>query len=259
MAVEETSSIDTNTILKLLGGTSDMSNLFGSNDGSGFVMGALLGRLLFNNNQDGYGSNRPATADQIESIQANNNAMLLLKDIQDSSQEVISSVNNASQTNLIQQLQNQIANLQGQGDIKSAIAVGQANIVNEIHESASDINHQINNVNTNLLVGFNNVTREINSDGDKTRALITANMITELNNEIADLRTRAAVQDNGINITNNINQQQIQSQQQQQIGQLTTVLSGLVGEIQRTNQSVVNLGTMTGSAGRQDAANTKVY
>jgi hypothetical protein len=278
MAVEE--GIDSNTLLKLLGG-SDMSNIFGQNDGSGFVMGALLGRLLFNpNGNNGWdgGSNQGNTAATQAAIsaaladanQANNNAMLLLKDIQDTGQDITSAIsrsnmdvtnaiNGASQTNLIQQLQNQIANLQGQADIKTGVVAATGQVVNEIHEGNRDVTASLNALNTNMLVGFNNVTREITTDGDKTRALITQNMITELNNELADLRTRAAVTDNGITVTNNISQQQAQAQQQLQIGNLANVLSGLVGEIQRTNQSVVNLGYMSGNAGRQDSVNNKVY
>jgi hypothetical protein len=237
-----------------------------SDGSSNFVMGALLGRLLFNNGNGFDGNGNPTVQTAVDSAvaaalananQANNNSMLLLKDIQDSSQEVISVVNSSAQTGLIQQLQNQIATLQGQGDIKNTITAGVGTLNNEIHESEQSISNQLNTVNTNLLQGFNNVTREITNDGDKTRALITQNMITELNNQIADLRTARTVSDSGVNVTNNINQNQLQQQQQQQIWNINNLLQDVLAQ-QKITQGIVNLGTMTGSAGSQTAANTRV-
>lgn len=270
------------TLDSLLKGA-NMGNLFGGQDSNGLIGGLILGSLLRNGGNlwgpNGGGVIDPnaqqlaidaaVSAALANANQANNNSMLLLKDIQDSSQEVISSISaaenaiNASitqgnQTILIQQLQAQIANLMGQGEIKTAIATTSGSIVNEIHESESALSSQMNALNTNMLQGFNNVTREISADGDKTRAMIMANLVTELNNQIADLRTRSAVDAGGVNVTNNINQNQLQQQQQQQAVLQTTLLQQLVGEIQRNTQSVVNLGTMTGQAGQQTAANTRV-
>lgn len=282
MAVADSSSsggFDPASVIKLLG-DSGMSNIFGGGqDGGQFVMGALLGRLLFNPNGNGWdGGNQNADRVAIDaavsaalasSNQANSNAMLLLKDIQDSSQDVVgaitssaagltSTITSTAQTALVQQLQNQIANLQGQGDIKTAIATSNANIVNEVHEGVQSVGNQLDSITVSMLNGFNNVTREITNDGDKTRALITQNMITELNNQIADLRTQRAVTDGGVNVTNNINQNQLQMQQQQQLGYVVNALNGVVAELQRNTQSVVNLGTMSGSAGAQTANNTRV-
>jgi hypothetical protein len=282
MAVDSTSmgsGIDLNQLFQSAITGGNMGNIFGGgNDGSGgFVMGALLGRLLFNpngNDLNGNGNQNAAidaavAAALANANQANNNAMLLLKDIQDSSQEVISAINasenainstvNATaQTALVQQLQAQIANLQGQGEIKASVATSTGAIVNELHESTQQIGNQLEGITVSMLNGFNNVTREITTDGDKTRALITANMVTDLNNQIADLRTQRHVADSGVNVTNNINQNQLQQQQQQQLGYVVNALNGVVSELQRNTQSVVNLGTMSGSAGSQTANNTRV-
>jgi hypothetical protein len=284
MAVDSTvtgSGIDLNNLFQSAITGGNMGNIFGGNDGSGgFVMGALLGRLLLNPNGNDLNGNGSQNADRAaidaavsaalaNSNQANNNAMLLLKDIQDSSQEVVSAINasenainatvNATaQTALVQQLQAQIANLQGQGEIKAVVAASTGTIVNELHESTQQIGNQLDGITVSMLNGFNNVTREITNDGDKTRALITANMVTDLNNQIADLRTQRAVADNGVTVTNNINQNQLQQQQQQQLGYVVNALNGVVSELQRNTQSVVNLGTMSGSAGSQTANNTRV-
>lgn len=281
MAVDSTStgsSVDLNSLLQsaITGGS--MGNIFGGGDGSGVVLGLLLGRTgLLGNNLDGnvnQNSDRAAidaavAAALANANQANNNAMLLLKDIQDSSQEVVSAinasenainatVNSTAQTALVQQLQSQIANLQGQADIKAAIATSTGAVVNELHESTQQIGNQLDGITVSMLNGFNNVTREITNDGDKTRALITANMVTDLNNQIADLRTQRHVADSGVNVTNNINQNQLQMQQQQQLSSIVGALGSVVGELQRNTQSVVNLGTMSGSAGTQSASNALV-
>lgn len=269
MAVESTdtgSGVNLNTLLQSALAGNSMSNLFGSGDASGVVMGLLLGRLgLFG--QNGLDGNQNADRAAIDAAvaaalananQANNNAMLLLKDIQDSTAEVISNTNTNSQTLLVNQLQAQIANLQGQGEIKTAVSTSTGLITNEVHEAAQQIGNQLDGITVSMLNGFNNVTREITNDGDKTRALITQNMVTDLNNQIADLRTKQAVADNGVTVTNNINQNQLQMQQQQQLAVLTNALTGVVSELQRNTQSVVNLGTMSGSAGTQSASNALV-
>ena len=283
MAVDSTSTgsgIDLNQLFQSAITGGNMGNIFGGGNEGGFVMGALLGRLLFNPNGNGLDGNGNQNADRAaidaavaaalaSSNQANNNAMLLLKDIQDSSQEVVSAinasenainatVNSTAQTALVQQLQSQIANLQGQADIKAAIATSTGAVVNELHESTQQIGNQLDGITVSMLNGFNNVTREITNDGDKTRALITANMVTDLNNQIADLRTQRHVADSGVNVTNNINQNQLQMQQQQQLSSIVGALGSVVGELQRNTQSVVNLGTMSGSAGTQSASNALV-
>lgn len=155
--------IDLNALLQSAVAGGSMSNLLGGdNGGSQFVMGALLGRLLFNNGLDGNG-NQNADRAAIDSAvsaalananQANNNFGTLLKDIQDSSQEVMSTITNGNQNLLVQQLQVQIATMQGQSDIKQAIAVGNANIVNEVHEGTQTVTNQLDVLNTNMLQGL---------------------------------------------------------------------------------------------------------
>lgn len=240
-----TGSFDLNSVIQsaIAGGT--MSDLFGGkSDGSNFILGALLGRLLFNNND--LNGTKVATADQVDSIQQNNNAMLLLKDIQDSSQDVIAAVNAASQTNLVQQLQGQISNLQGQADIKTQVVSGNANVVNEVNAVNQNLSNQLNTVNTNMLKGFADLGSKIDQ-----------NLITELREQLAEQRTRSSINEGNVTVTNNINQTQQQQQQQQQIWNINNLLQDLLAQ-QKITQGIVNLGTMTGSAGSQTAANTRV-
>lgn len=113
----------------------------------------------------------------------------------------------------------------------------------------------------------------VKEDGEKTRALITSNTISELQRQLTVAQTAALedrltnrARETEINITNTntATAQQIQSQSQMQaqsqaIIQLSGLISNLAGDIQtvRQGQVVFNSGTMAGSA-TQAAANTKV-
>jgi hypothetical protein len=119
------------------------------------------------------------------------------------------------------------------------------------------LSQQLNQVNTNMLTGFNNTERAIVADGTTTRALIVqqyeANLQRELataQNEIIELRGDRRLQEASAGITltntNNINQMQQQTQQQQQYGQLANMIWGLGQSIRSTNEAInVGSGTLT--------------
>lgn len=275
MTVESSSTrgLDLNSLIQsaIAGGT--MSDLFGGkSDGSNFVMGALLGRLLFNQN-DLNGNNNNADRAAIDAAvsaalananQQNSNAMLLLKDIQDSTAEINQNTSQNAQTLLTNQLQNQISTLQGQSDIKNAITAGVGSIT-------ADLSNQINHVNTAVLSTANVTQTAIRDDGDKTRAAIAALAASipnareiELQRQlgVAEARllqqdTHGLVRSGNVEVTNNISQSQAQAQQQQQIWNINNLLQDLLAQ-QKITQGIVNLGTMTGHAGAQTAANTRV-
>ena len=113
------------------------------------------------------------------------------------------------------------------------------------------------------------ITQAINADGAQTRALIQSidktndsRMITTLSNEISELRgdqrTTAAARQTEVNVTQNVNQNQAQAQQQQQFQVIGNALNALLASHQNIQQGIVNLGNMSGSAGQQTAANTRV-
>lgn len=113
----------------------------------------------------------------------------------------------------------------------------------------------------------------VKEDGEKTRALITSNAISELQRQLTVAQTAALedrltnrARETEINITNTntATAQQVQAQSQlqaqsQAIIQLSGLINNLAGDIQsvRQGQVVFNSGTMAGSA-TQAAANTKV-
>jgi hypothetical protein len=102
------------------------------------------------------------------------------------------------------------------------------------------------------------LSKDVSNDGDKTRALITAQYEAALNRQLSDAnaavialqsRFENAERSRGIEVTttNNINQMQQQTQQQQQYGQLYNALWSLAQNISATNQAI-NVGTGTQTA-----------
>jgi hypothetical protein len=261
MAVDSTSTgsgIDLNNLFQSAITGGNMGNLFGGssdNMGGGLIGGLILGSLLRNNGNLFGGADGGAAGAMLRTPpeQATAN-MSLMAGIGDVKQAVAVNAANADTSNAMQTnaLSSQL----------SGIAAALTNTVTMAKDSASanavTLMQQLNTVNTNLMESKFELSQAITNDGEKTRALITQNMVTELNNQLADLRTKQAVQDNGITVTNNINQNQAQQQQQQQLGYVVNALNGVVSELQRNTQSVVNLGTMSGSAGSQTANNTRV-
>lgn len=114
----------------------------------------------------------------------------------------------------------------------------------------------------------------VKEDGEKTRALITSNTISELQRQLTVAQTAALedrltnrARETEINITNTntATAQQIQSQSQMQaqsqaIIQLGALVSNLCGDIQavRATTSNVNFGTQAGVGQTTNATNNKV-
>lgn len=248
---------DTSTLNTLLKGA-EMGNIFGgSNDGmgGGLIGGLILGSLLRNNGNllgpNGNGVDVVGGA-RIPPEQSTAN-MSLMAGIGDIKQAVAVSsadaeTSNATQTGTIS------AQLSG-------IAAALTNTVTMAKDSASanavTLMQQLNTVNTNLMESKFELSQAITNDGEKTRALITANMVTELNNQLADLRTQRAVDSGNVTVTNNINQNQLQMQQQQQLITTNGLLQQLLAE-QKITQGVLNIGSGTVSGNSLNAANTRV-
>lgn len=262
MAVDSTSTgsgIDLNQLFQSAITGGNMGNLFGGgsdNMGGGMIGGLILGSLLRNNGNlfgggaDG-GVGGAALRTPPEQATAN---MSLMAGIGDIKQAVAVGVATTETSNANQTGQLTSAVLQS----TSANQIAVSGVKDVVNANSVALMQQLNQVNTNIMESKYELSRDITNDGEKTRALITANMVTDLNNQLADLRVQRAIADNGVTVTNNINQTQAQQQQQQQLGFVVNALSGVVAELQRNTQSVVNLGTMSGSAGTQTANNTRV-
>jgi hypothetical protein len=116
---------------------------------------------------------------------------------------------------------------------------------------------QINGLSTQVLQNRYELSKDISNDGEKTRALITAQNEATLNRQLSDAnaavialqgRFDTAERTRGVEVTttNNINQMQQQQQQQQQWGQMYNVLWGLAQNIRSSNEAInVGSGTLT--------------
>lgn len=116
------------------------------------------------------------------------------------------------------------------------------------------------------------LNQAITSDGDRTRSLIQSidktndsRLITQLANEVTELRNEGRLRgvEGNITISNNntasaVAQQQQAQQQQQQLAVLGASLNALWQQNQHIQQGVLNIGSGTVSGTNQTAANTRV-
>lgn len=230
-----------------MGGNSG-DGLFGGGGGGGLIGGLILGSLLrqgnnglFGGNGDGAGAAGALLRSPPEQVTANMSLMQAIGAV-DKSVAVNAATFEASQ------------------------ATQSLGITTQLSSVASALTNNLNLVNTNLMQGNATInqnimenryelSKDISADGEKTRALITAQYEATLNRQLGDanaeiiaLRNRAALDaaTNGITLTNtnNINQMQQQSQQQQQYAHLANLIYGLGQNI--TNGAInVGSGTLT--------------
>lgn len=133
--------------------------------------------------------------------------------------------------------------------------------------STSALQKDICDVDTNVDRQSTAIQVAIRDDGEKTRALIVANQIAELNriaqerqDEIVELRNdnRRDRDRHGLEITmvNNQNQNQLQAQaQNQQISTLLNCFSGLAGQVARATNSNLIVGNTGATVTGPQAAN----
>ena len=124
-----------------------------------------------------------------------------------------------------------------------------------VNAMAMVLAQQISSLSQTTMENRYELSKDINADGDKTRALVTAQYEAALNRQLSDAnaavialqnRFEFAERSRGIEVTttNNINQMQQQSQQQQQYGQLYGALWSLAQNI-RNDNAAINVGSGT--------------
>jgi hypothetical protein len=221
--------------------------------GGGLIGGLILGSLLRNNGNLLGGDNGGAGAvlrSPPEQVQANMSIMQSLGAI-DKAVAVGTAAMEGSQAN-------QSAAFTSQLNAATGSLVTRIDSTKEaVNANAMVLAQQLNVVNTNLMATANETQRAVNNDGDKTRALITAQYEAALNRQLSDAnaavialqnRFENAERSRGVEVTttNNINQMQQQTQQQTQYGQLYNAICSLAQGIQATNQAInVGTGTLT--------------
>lgn len=223
--------------------------LFGAG-GGGLIGGLILGSLLRNNGNllGGDGAGGAVLRNPPEQDQANMSLMQSIGQV-DKSVAVSTAAMEASQANQTIGITSQLNN------ITSSLAGRIDGIKDIVNAGTMVLSQQLNGVQQQVMENRYELAKDISTDGDKTRALITAQYEAALNRQLSDanarvialeskLDTGAIARGVEVNTTNNINQMQQQQQQQQQWGQLYNAIWGLAQQI-RSNNEAINVGSGT--------------
>jgi len=223
--------------------------------GNGLIGGLVLGSLLRNNGNflggDGVGGFQGATLrNPPEQDQANMSLMQSIGQVDKAvavSQAAIEN-SNSMQTNM----------LSGQLSQVAQASVGQISALKDVVNANSVALMQGQNaIQQNVMENRYELSKDITTDGEKTRALITAQYEATLNRQLSDANARVTALETrrefgdatrGVEVTttNNINQMQQQAQQQAQHAQLAHLIWGLGQSIQNANGAInVGSGTQT--------------
>ena len=231
--------------------------LFGGGGGGGLIGGLILGSLLRNNGNllggDGAGAGA-ALRSPPEQSQANMSLMAAIGAV-DKAVAVSTAAMEASQANQTIGITNQFNN------VTASLATRVDGVKEAVNANAMVLAQQIAALSQTTMENRYELSKDISADGEKTRALITAQyelnlqrQLADANAEIIELRHdgRLAERTRGIEVTttNNINQMQQQQQQQNQYGELYRAIWGLSQSI-RDNNSAINVGS-----GTQTSTNT---
>jgi len=225
---------------------------FGS--GGGLIGGLILGSLLRQGNGGLFGGNGGDGAVALRSPpeQASANMALMQSIGQvDKAVAVNSATFEASQATQSLGITSQLAS------VASSLTNSVSGVKDAVNANSVALMQQLNTVNTNMLTGFNQTQQVVQNDGDKTRALITAQYEATLNRQLTDANAAVIALQNRfenaerargieVNTTTTVNQMQQQSQQQAQYGQLYNAIWGLGQQIRSTNEAInVGSGTLT--------------
>lgn len=230
--------------------------LFGGGGGGGLIGGLILGSLLRNNGNlfggNGDGAAAAALRSPPEQVQANMSLM-----------QAIGAVDKAVSNSTASMEASQATQTLGITSQLNSVTSSLANRVDGVKDTVSAmamvLSQQLNGLEKTTMENRYELARDINEDGDKTRALVTAQYEAALNRQLSDANAAVIALQNrfdfaersrGVEVTttNNINQMQQQAQQQQQYGQLYGALWSLAQNIRNDNAAInVGSGTQTAS------------
>ena len=226
--------------------------LFGG--GGGLIGGLILGSLLRNNGNllGGDGAGGAALGATLrnppEQNQANMDLMAAVGGV-DKSVAVSTAAMEASQATQTLGITSQL------NSITQALAARVDGLKDIVNTNSVALMQGQAAINQNIMENRYELSKDISEDGDKTRALITAQYEATLNRQLSDanaaiialqakLDTGIATRGVEVTTTNNINQMQQQQQQQAQYGQLANLIWGLSQNI-RSNNEAINVGSGT--------------
>jgi hypothetical protein len=229
--------------------------LGGGLGGGGLIGGLILGALLRNNGNFFGGDGNAAAAGAVlrsppEQVQANMSLMQSIGAV-DKAIAVSTAAMEASQANQTIGITSQLNN------VTSSLASRVDGVKEAVNAGTMVLAQQLNGVQQQVMENRYQLAQDVNNDGDKTRALITAQYEAMLNRQLSDANAAVIALQNrfdnaertrGVEVTttNNINQMQSQQQQQAQYGQLYNMIWGLGQQIRSTNEAInVGSGTLT--------------
>jgi hypothetical protein len=225
--------------------------LFGGAGGGGLIGGLILGSLLRNNGNLFGGDGAVAAAalrNPPEQDQANMSLMQSIGQV-DKAVAVGTAAMEASQAAQSASIVSQLNN------VASSLATRVDATKEAVNANAMVLAQQLNGVEKSIMENRYELAKDIASDGDKTRALITSQYEATLNRQITDANAKIIALENradtvqatrGVEVTttNNINQMQQQQQQQAQYAQLANLIWTLGQQI-RSNNEAINVGSGT--------------
>jgi hypothetical protein len=240
-----------------MGGNSG-DGLFGGGGGGGLIGGLILGSLLRNGNGGFLGGDGNGAAlggavlrNPPEQDMANMSLMQSIGAV-DKAVAVSTAAMEASQANQTIGLNAQINGL-AQG-----LSMRVDNVKDIVNANSVALMQGQAAINQNIMENRYELSKDISTDGEKTRALITQQYELNLQRQLADanaaiieLRSREfsgnAARGVEVTTTNNINQMQQQQQQQAQYGQLANLIWSL-GQSIRSDNAAINVGSGTQTA-----------
>lgn len=235
----------------------DSGGLFGGGGGGGLIGGLILGSLLRQGNGGLFGGNG---ADGVvggavlrnppEQNQANMDLMAGIGQV-DKAVAVSTAAMEASQAAQSAGIVSQLNN------VASSLAARVDSTKETVNAMAMVLAQQLNGLEKTTLENRYALSQNITADGDRTRALITAQYEATLNRQLAeanaaiielrsDERSNRRARDNEITVTQTVNQAQQQAQQQAQFNNMFGLLNDAVQSIRATNQAInIGAGTLT--------------
>ena len=237
---------------------------------------------------------------------ASNGLVNTIQDINRTSRDVATAAAETQSAIAASTLNSTVAALQGQNGITSSIASAAADVtanvnntrngvIDAVNQATNMLDADLHGMANQITAGFGAVTDNLNratlanlgashanevatlrsayeiqtaitNDGSKTRDLINAYNVADLNRQIVVAENRVAEllgdnrharstseiiinnNNNATAVANALQQQAQQQAQQQQVATLASTVGTLLGHVQAINQTVVNTGYMRGNA-----------
>ncbi len=225
----------------------------GFGGGGGLIGGLILGSLLRQGRgglfgDEGAGVGGAVLRNPPEQNQANMDLMAGIGAV-DKAVAVSTAAMEASQATQTIGITSQLNN------VTSSLANRVDGVKDTVNANAMVLAQQLNGLNQTTMENRYELSKDISSDGEKTRALITQQYEMNLQRQLADANAaiielrgdnRLNERTRGIEVTttNNINQMQQQQQTQQQFAQLGNLIWTLGQQI-RSNNEAINVGSGT--------------